>query len=50
MKMYTIVSERIGTPGDLFAPEEGTNVQALLDGGFIKPASRKAATTDSEEE
>jgi hypothetical protein len=45
--MYTIVSPRVGTPGEEYTPTEGTNVEALLLGGFIvktvkaKPASSK---------
>jgi hypothetical protein len=45
--MYTIVSPRVGTPGEEYTPAEGTNVEALLLGGFIvktvkaKPASPK---------
>ena len=39
--MYTIISPRVGTPGDTFEPADGVNVSALIDGGFIK--SDKAA-------
>jgi hypothetical protein len=45
--MYTIISPRVGTPGDEYTPAEGINVEALLQGGFIvktvkpKPASSK---------
>jgi len=31
-----IVSDLVGTPGEEFVPAEGTNVEALLEGGFIK--------------
>jgi hypothetical protein len=31
-----IVSELVGTPGDQYVPAEGINVEALLEGGFIK--------------
>jgi hypothetical protein len=34
--MYTIISERIGTPGDKFVPSEETNIESLIQGGFIK--------------
>jgi len=34
--MYEIISPRVGTPGDTFTPDDGTNVEALLAGGFIK--------------
>ena len=33
---YIIVSELVGTPGEEFVPVEGTNVEALIEGGFIK--------------
>lgn len=50
MSIYTIVSERVGTPGDVYTPAEGINVQALLDGGFItEKTSRQAKTTTTEE-
>ena len=32
---YTILSPRIGTPGDEYLPVEGVNVDALVAGGFI---------------
>jgi hypothetical protein len=31
-----IVSDLVGTPGEEFVPAEGINVEALLEGGFIK--------------
>lgn len=34
--MYTIISPRLGTPGESFTPDDDTNVEALLEGGFIK--------------
>lgn len=40
MSKYIIVSDLVGTPGDEFHPEEGINVEALLDGGFIKAESK----------
>lgn len=39
MAKYTIVSELVGTPGDEFVPGEGINVDALIEGGFIKAAT-----------
>lgn len=36
---YIIVSDRIGTPGEPFTPTPGTNVEALLLGGFIAEVS-----------
>lgn len=52
---YVIISDRIGIPGEPFEPTPGTNVQALIFGGFIaevstpkpKPASKvKKATKE----
>ena len=40
--MYTIISPRLGTVGDKFEPTDDTNVEALIEGGFIK--SDKAPT------
>jgi len=56
--MYKIVSPRIGTLGDEFTPEEGTNIDALIEHGFIievgKPKTEKPKgdniTTDKESE
>jgi hypothetical protein len=39
--MYTIISPRLGNPGDQFIPEEGVNIDALLDGGLISTDSVK---------
>jgi hypothetical protein len=36
---YRILSDRIGTVGDIFEPKPGTNIQALLFGGFIEEVS-----------
>jgi hypothetical protein len=41
---YSIVSPRLGTPGDPFEPDEGTNVEALLTGGFIRKVSTPKET------
>ena len=50
---YVIVSERLGTPGAEYSPEEGINVEALLAGGFIQPNGGKSAklepTTEQEQ-
>lgn len=46
---YIIVSELVGTPGDEYIVEDGINVQALLDGGFIK-ADKPAKTKESSED
>ena len=56
--MFKIVSPRIGTPGDEFTPDEGTNIDALIEHGFIievgKPTTAKPKgdniTTDKESE
>lgn len=39
MSKYIIKSERLGTIGDIFEPAEGTNIDALLEGGFISTAT-----------
>lgn len=36
---YVIKSSRIGVIGALYEPNEGTNIQALIDGGFIEEVS-----------
>jgi hypothetical protein len=44
---YTIISERIGTVGTEFVPDENTNIEALLTHGFIEsdePASDSTAS------
>lgn len=45
---YVIVSDLVGTPGDEFHPAEGINVEALLEGGFIK--AEKATNTSKSED
>ena len=52
---YTILSPRIGTPGDEYEPSEGVNVEALTAGGFIEQSTVKApkgakTKTDTNEE
>ena len=42
--MYTIISPRLGTPGDQFIPEESVNIDALLDGGLISTDSVKKSS------
>ena len=37
---YVIASPRLGKVGDTYEPDEGINVQALIDGGFIKSTSK----------
>lgn len=43
---YVILSELVGTPGAEFVPEEGTNVEALIEGGFIKVESKSKKEED----
>lgn len=43
---YVILSELVGTPGTEFVPEEGTNVEALIEGGFIKVESKSKTEED----
>jgi hypothetical protein len=42
--MYTIISPRLGTPGDPYIPAEGVNIDALLDGGLISTDSVKKSS------
>jgi hypothetical protein len=42
--MYTIISPRLGTPGDEFIPQDGVNIDALLDGGLISTDSVKKSS------
>lgn len=51
--MLKIVSPRVGVPGEVFVPEEGVNIEALIAGGFVvDTAAKKSAktTTDTEKE
>jgi|APCry1669188970_1035186.scaffolds.fasta_scaffold404985_1 hypothetical protein len=50
---YTIIAENVGTPGAEFIPVEGLNLEALLEGGFIKsdkttPEPAKTVETSQE--
>lgn len=42
---YVIVSPRLGSPGAPFHAAPGTNVEALIAGGFIKKVSTPKPTT-----
>ena len=42
--IYRILSDRIGTVGEIFDPQPGTNVNALLFGGFIEEVSTPKST------
>ena len=33
---FRIISERLGELGAIYEPQEGVNVQALIDGGFLE--------------
>ena len=49
--MYTIVSPRVGTPGEPFDPA-GHDIDYLLAGGFVKksaPRATRSAKTEEEE-
>ena len=37
---YVIASPRLGTVGDAYEPDKSVNVEALIDGGFIKSTSK----------
>jgi hypothetical protein len=41
--MYTIVSPRVGTPGEEYTPTDGVNIDALIQGGFIVETSKPKA-------
>lgn len=48
--MIKIISPRVGVPGDEFVPPEFTNLQALLDYGFVvDTVTKKSAKTTSDE-
>jgi hypothetical protein len=47
MSKYIIISDLVGEPGTEFIPEDGINVEALIEGGFIKTDSKtKTAKTE----
>jgi hypothetical protein len=48
---YEILSPRVGEPGTEYVPEEGVNIDALIEGGFIKASKTntiKAVEKDTE--
>jgi hypothetical protein len=48
--MYKIVSPRVGVPGEVFVPEEGVNLEALIAHGFVgDTATTKSAKTTTDE-
>jgi len=48
MSSYIIASERLGAVGQPFTPDENTNVEALLAGGFITLSGAKSDKTKTE--
>lgn len=47
--MYVIISPRIGTPGDIFEPADGTNIEALIEAGLISADKAKKSSKVKEE-
>jgi hypothetical protein len=47
--MFTIISPRVGTPGDKFEPSEDINTEALIEGGFIKSDKTPSKSAKTEE-
>jgi len=51
---YVIASPRLGTVGDNFIATDDLNIEALIDGGFIKSTSKSTKsdkpTKDTNEE
>jgi hypothetical protein len=46
---YEIISPRVGEPGTEYVPVEGINIDALIEGGFIKATkTSKAVEKDTE--
>ncbi len=48
--MYVIVSPRLGTPGDKYEPQDGVNIEALLEGGFISTDKPKKSSKVKKEQ
>lgn len=46
---YTVLSDKVGEPGTAYVPEEGINVAALLEGGFIAEVKQTKHKNDTEE-
>jgi len=52
---YTVISPRVGTPGETYEPVDGVNIDALLLAGFIEQSTVKVpkgakTKTDTNEE
>ena len=50
MNEYEIISERCGEPGATFNPDEGVNVEALVEYGFIKAKTKTKKPIIEEQE
>lgn len=46
---YTVISDKVGEPGTPYIPEDGINVAALLDGGFIAEVKQSKNKNETEE-
>jgi hypothetical protein len=42
--MYIIISPRIGTPGDVYEPQEGINLDALIEAGLVSTDKPKKSS------
>jgi len=42
--MYIVISPRVGIPGEKYEPQEGVDIQRLLDGGFISTDKPKKSS------
>jgi hypothetical protein len=49
MSKYIIVSDLVGEPGAEFIPGECINVEALLQGGFIKTETKTKTKTKEDD-
>ena len=43
---YKILSPRVGEVGADFVPDDGTNIEALIAGGFIADSAQTPAKSD----
>lgn len=43
---FIIISDLVGKPGEEFTPGEYINVEALIEGGFIKENKTKTKSED----
>jgi hypothetical protein len=42
--MYIIISPRIGKPGDVYEPQEGINLDALIEAGLVSTDKPKKSS------